>query len=228
VEHTHRTTVAEPHPARDGLVGRLESNLARTQTAARSLRDLVNGPRASPEIEHRSVPATSAALITEIVENGDAPAWIHGAMGELAATLTAQDIDPTGPAGGVFESEFFTDDRGRATVFYSCHSSARPAGRVTTAVIPSAQLATIIHGGGPHADSDRSCGALGAYVTQHALTVDGPIREYYLVGPAETRDEALWRTEIGWPIFETRTQRDLRRHDQCRHEVGQLISARSG
>jgi hypothetical protein len=44
-------------------------------------------------------------------------------------------------------------------------------------------------------------------VTQHALAVDGPIREYYLVGPAETRNESLWRTEVGWPIFETRPRR---------------------
>jgi len=60
-------------------------------------------------------------------------------------------------------------------------------------VIPSAELATIIHTG-PHAGFDRSYGALGAYVTQHALAVDGPIREYYLIGPGETRDESLWRT----------------------------------
>jgi phospholipase C len=72
---------------------------------------------------------------------------------------------------------------------------------------PSAELATIIHTG-PHADYDRSYGALGAYVTQQALAVDGPIRENYLIGPAETRDESLWRTEVGWPIFETRPQRD--------------------
>ena len=33
--------------------------------------------------------------------------------------------------------------------------------------------------------------------------VDGPIREYYLVGRHETADESAWRTEIGWPIFST-------------------------
>jgi len=141
------------------------------------------------------------------VDKSDALTWYYGAVGELAATLAAQDIAPTGPAGGVYESEFFTDDRGRATVFYPCHSSPRLVGRVTTAVIPSAELATIIHTG-PRSDCDRSYGALGAYVTQHALAVDGPIREYYLIGPAETRDESLWRTEVGWPIFETRPQRD--------------------
>jgi len=27
--------------------------------------------------------------------------------------------------------------------------------------------------------------------------------EYYLVGPHDTGDELLWRTQIGWPIFRT-------------------------
>ena len=42
-------------------LGRLESNLARIQEAARALRDLLNGgPQAKPEIEPRSMPATSS------------------------------------------------------------------------------------------------------------------------------------------------------------------------
>ena len=184
-------------------LARLESNLARTQEAVTSLRDLLDRPQASPAIDHRYLPATSAAVITDIIDKGEALTWFQGAIGELAATLAAQDIGPTGPAGGVFESEFFTDDRGRATIFYPCHPSPRPVGRVSTAVIPPAELATIVHPG-PHTGLDRTYGALGAYVTQHALAVDGPIRECYLVGPAETRDESLWRTEVGWPIFETR------------------------
>jgi effector-binding domain-containing protein len=71
-------------------------------------------------------------------------------------------------------------------------------------VIPPAELATIVHLGS-NTEVDRTYGALAAYVTQHALAVDGPIREYYLVGPSDTRDDSLWRTEIGWPIFQTRS-----------------------
>jgi hypothetical protein len=56
---------------------------------------------------------------------------------------------------------------------------------------------------GPHTDIDRAYGTLATYVTQHALGVDGPIREYYLVGAHEASDESEWRTEIGWPIFQT-------------------------
>ena len=40
-------------------------------------------------------------------------------------------------------------------------------------------------------------------VARHALAVAGPIREYYLVGQHDTPDTARWRTEIGWPIFQT-------------------------
>ena len=42
---------------------------------------------------------------------------------------------------------------------------------------------------------------LGSYATRHEISIDGPLREYYLRGAADTPDEAEWRTEIGWPIF---------------------------
>jgi len=187
-------------------LSRLETNLARTQEAVTSLRDLLDHRQASPAIDHRHLPATPAAVITDIVDRAEALTWYQGAMGELTATLRAQDINPTGPAGGVFDTELFTDERGRATIFLPCHPSPRPVGRVSITVIPPAELATIVHPG-PHTDIDRTYGALASYVTRHALAVDGPIREYYLVGPSETRDESLWRTEVGWPIFETRPHR---------------------
>jgi hypothetical protein len=33
------------------------------------------------------------------------------------------------------------------------------------------------------------------------ISIDGPLRKYYLRGADDTSDEAEWRTEIGWPIF---------------------------
>jgi effector-binding domain-containing protein len=58
---------------------------------------------------------------------------------------------------------------------------------------------------GPHTGIDRAYGSLATQVAQHAVAVDGPIREYYLVERHDTADESLWRTEIGWPIFQTTT-----------------------
>jgi len=89
-----------------------------------------------------------------------------------------------------------------------CLRSRRPrsptwsTGRVTSTLIPAAELAVIEQCRAP-GDVDRAYGILAAYVARHALAVAGPIREYYLVGQHDTPDTAQWRTEIGWPIFQT-------------------------
>jgi hypothetical protein len=45
----------------------------------------------------------------------------------------------------------------------------------------------------------------------HALTIAGPVREYYLVDARNTSDATQWRTEIGWPIFQTAKERSKRK-----------------
>jgi DNA-binding transcriptional MerR regulator len=207
LDEVHAVLAAPDVDTRNQLIAnhlaRLQASLARTQDAVTSLRDLLDRPPASAPIDHRHLAATPAAAITETVDRADALRWYEGAHGELSATLAAQDIAPTGPAGGIFANELFAVERGQATIFLPCQSAPRAMGRITATIIPPAELATIVHPG-PHTDIDRAYGALATYVTRHALAVDGPIREYYLVGRSDTRDESAWRTEIGWPIFRTR------------------------
>jgi effector-binding domain-containing protein len=178
--------------------------LERTQHATASLRDLLEAPApATPaDLAHVSVAATTAAAISDTIDIEDAGAWYQGALGELHASLAAQDIAIAGPAGGIYSNDLFTEDRGEATVFIPCDLTFRPTGRIDSRVIPAAELATTTHAGS-HADIDRSYGALATYVAQHALGVDGPIREYYLTDRYTTTDQSEWRTQIGWPIFHT-------------------------
>jgi DNA-binding transcriptional MerR regulator len=182
---------------------RLEAALEHTRSAAQSLRDLLGRAEPLPTtIEHVAVPATAAAAITAtIAADDDTIPWVLGALGELRATLAAQDIPVTGLAGGIYADELFTEARGEATLFLPCTGEIRPAGRVKSAIVPEAELATIVHAG-PHTDLDRSYGALAAYVAEHALAVPGPIREYYLTDLTGTPDQEGWRTRIGWPIFQ--------------------------
>jgi effector-binding domain-containing protein len=147
--------------------------------------------------------ATPAAAVTQIIDVGDADAWYRGALGELHALLTARHIIPSGPGGAIYTNEVFTHERGQATVFVPCAEQVRATGRVDALIVPEAELAVTAHLGTHSGEIDRAYGALGAYVTDHAIAVDGPIREYYVVGPHETSDEEQWRTEIGWPIFDT-------------------------
>jgi DNA-binding transcriptional MerR regulator len=182
---------------------RLERTLARTAAAAESLRDLLREPPRSVTavIEHRSVQATPAAAISELLDLKDASLWYLGALGELRATLAAQGLTSSEPAGGIFSNDLFAYERGQATIFLPCADTVRPVGRVVSLVIPAVELATTIHAG-PDTNIDQAYGALGAHVAKHALAVKGPLREYYLVTAHDTPDEQEWRTEIGWPIFQ--------------------------
>jgi DNA-binding transcriptional MerR regulator/effector-binding domain-containing protein len=191
-------------PARNGLIAahldRLEAELAQTRSAVESLRSLLQPPADAPAIEHRSVPATAAAAIGAGVDRADTLAWWQGALGELQATVRAQGLQAAGPPGGVFDSGIFTHDRGEATVFVPVQGRVRVIGRVAPMVIPAAELAIISHHGSL-ADADLSYAKLGSYAATHEISIDGPLREYYLRGVGDTPDQAEWRTEIGWPIF---------------------------
>ena len=188
-----------------GHLGRLEETLESTQAAVASLRDLLNPPLdAIPvSIEHRRIAAAPAAAVSEVIDVKDATGWYQGALGELHALLAAQKIAPTGSGGAIYANDLFTLERGEATVFVPCADEVRATGRVSALVVPGVELALTTHLGPHGGEIDRAYGALGAYVAEHALAVEGPIREYYVVGPHETTDEDQWRTEIGWPIFDT-------------------------
>jgi DNA-binding transcriptional MerR regulator len=208
LEEIHAVITTPDLAARNELIAghlrRLETTLARTQQAAASLRDLLEPPGgATPvAIEHRRIPATPAAAVSEVIDVKEASGWYQGALGELHALLAAQKITPAGPGGAIYANDLFSHERGQATVFVPCNEPARATGRVTALVVPQVELAVTVHTG-DHTDVDLAYGSLATYVTDHALAVEGPIREYYVIGPHETPDEDQWRTEIGWPIFHT-------------------------
>ena len=213
VEEVKQVLAAPDIETRNELIAahlnRLEAGLTRTQDAVSSLRDLLARP-SPPEladIGRLRVDATPAAAISETLDIEDAGPWYQGALGELYATIDAQDQSPGGPSGGIYATELFSHGLGQATVFVPCTGPLRPMGRVTSLVVPPGEFATVIHPG-PGNGIDRAYGSLASYVTQHALAVDGPIREYYLTGRHDTLDTAQWRTQICWPIFHTGPEPD--------------------
>jgi DNA-binding transcriptional MerR regulator len=181
---------------------RLEQDLARTKGAVASLRDLLADPANIAPVSHRRFEAVPAAAITAVVGTGELLPWFRGALGELYATLEAGGLRPAGPAGATYATQLFSEEKGEATVFVPTRAEIPLVGRVTPRAIPAAELAVIVHPGS-HSDVDLSYGALATYVADHALQVDGPIREYYLTSWRDTADESAWRTEICWPIFST-------------------------
>ncbi|MEU3982423.1 MerR family transcriptional regulator [Streptomyces sp. NPDC026672] len=192
--------------ARNELIARhlrrLERELAHTQSAVASLRDLLERPQVSTSIEHRRIPARHAAAVGGDVTTADVSAWYHGALGELYAVLDSQHIDPVDAAGAIYTDGLFTVEHGQATVYIPIKAPLRPAGRVQLVELPSVELAVIAHEG-PESGIDRAYGALADYVSRHALAVEGPIHEFYPINRHHTADRSRWRTEIGWPVFAT-------------------------
>jgi DNA-binding transcriptional MerR regulator/effector-binding domain-containing protein len=190
--------------ARNALIAthldRLETELAQTRAAVDSLRNLLQRPAAGRSIEHRTVPATPAVGIRQVVDRDDLLAWWYGARGELHGTVHAQHLCQTGPSGGLYASELFQHDRGEAIVFIPVEGSLRAVGRVTPVTVPAAELAVITHYGSL-TDLDLTYAELGSYTTRHEISVDGPLREYYLRDAHDMPDPDRWETEIGWPIF---------------------------
>jgi DNA-binding transcriptional MerR regulator len=191
--------------ARSALIAahleRLESQLDETRAAVASLRRLLQPAGPPIEIELRAAQPLRTAAIEATVAKSEILTWYDAATAELDLALGTARLVPTGPRGGLYDNELFTDDRGRAVVYVPV-ASPPTAGRVRPFIVPAAELAITVHHGS-HDDIDVSYGQLGTYVREHALAVAGPVRETYLVGPRETADSAAWRTEIGWPVFRT-------------------------
>ena len=196
--------VTDPN-ARAALIAqhleRLEAHLDQTQGAVVSLRRLLQPDPAPLKVHHRRSQATTVAAVRGVVDLSDVLAWYDTAMSELDAVLGAVGATQNGAPGGLYDNELFTQERG-AIVAYIPVADPPSQGAVQPLAIPATELATTIHIG-PHDDIDVTYGALGSYLSQQALQVAGPVREIYHVGPRDTDDSSQWRTEIGWPVFQT-------------------------
>jgi DNA-binding transcriptional MerR regulator/effector-binding domain-containing protein len=193
--------------ARNQLIGahlrRMESQLAEVQATVASLRSLMERPPDTIPVEHRSVGPARALAIVDHVAMLDLHAWWDAAFRELDAATAAASVSPAGPRAALYSSEYFAFEAGGEVVAYvPVPAEVHPGGRVRMLEIPPAELAVAVHEG-PFDDLDRTYGALGTYVAEREIGVDGPIREHYLVSPFDTEDESRLRTEVGWPVFQT-------------------------
>ncbi|WP_432510757.1 MerR family transcriptional regulator [Kineococcus sp. SYSU DK001] len=175
---------------------RLEEQLDRTRAAVTSLRRLLAPDPAPIEVELRAEPARTVAAVEAVIADREVEAWFAGAMAELEAAV---GDGVSGPPGGTYDNALFEEGRGRVLVYLPTPSPPR-TGRVHAVTLPAAELAVTTHVG-EHDGVEVTYGELGTWVVQNAMSVAGPVREVYRVGPRDASDPAAWRTEIGWPVF---------------------------
>ena len=186
-----------------GHLSRLEATLARTQEAAASLRELLQPPAdcAPGIIEHRQMAATPAAAVREMLDLEDATSWFQGALGELYGIAAAQKLTLSGqpaasspatcsPTNGAKPPFTFPALNHPAPPGELPRSSSRRSNSLSSPIrLPSGRRSLLRVARGLRGGTRPGRG--------------GPLREFYVVGSHETADQTLWRTEIGWPIFQT-------------------------
>ena len=183
---------------------RMEARLAETQSVVASLRALLERPPAPVAVEHRSVGPTRALALSEHVSTQDLDAWWDAAFRTLDAALVAAGAPAAGPRAALYSPEFFELEVGEVVAYIPVADELGADARTKMVEIAGAELAVAVHLGG-NADLDRTYGALGTYVAEREIGVAGPIREQYLVSAFDTDDESGHVTEVGWPIFPTKT-----------------------
>jgi DNA-binding transcriptional MerR regulator len=179
---------------------RLESELAATRSAVTELRELLDRPQPTIGISRRSLPASAAIAITEMVDYESIGPWWQGALAELQALVRSEGLTASGPSGGLYAGEIFQRGSGEATVFIPVVSAAATVGRAAPLMLPASDVAVLTHHGSLDT-IDVTYSRLAAYSHRHEISIDGPVREHYVIGYLDESDPAGWKTEVGWPIF---------------------------
>jgi DNA-binding transcriptional MerR regulator len=182
---------------------RMESALQQTQQTVASLRALLEQPLAPIVVEYRSVAAAAAIAISESVRMSDLTTWWSEAFDELHRVLASSSAERAGSDGVLYPSEFFEEEVGEVVAFIPVAGMPTPAGRPQLIEIPGAELAVTAHHGAI-SELDQTYGALGTFVAEREIGVQGPIREHYVVSPDDASAQPVHHTEVCWPVFRTR------------------------
>ena len=179
---------------------RMEDQLEQTKATVASLRAVLEGPFTPAAVEYRSVPATPSLAIREQVAAAGMTDWWTGAFLELRKALEEAGAERAGPDSCLYPNEMFELEEGEMVAYVPVKVLTGGSGRVQAYELPPVELAIMLHPGS-YDELDQTYGALGTYVAEQAIGVEGPIREMYVVSPLDVEDVSEWRTELGWPVF---------------------------
>jgi DNA-binding transcriptional MerR regulator len=190
---------------------RLHRELTETATAVASLRTLMADGPAPAAVRVREVPAQAVVGWTSVIDRTEIDAYCAEAFPTLFAAMSRLHAEPIGPGGALYDPGWFADGGGQVTTYVPVAGEPRgealPGGRemgpgderVRLGTVPGGRFATALHVGA-FEELDLTYGLLGKHVLAEGTSAEGPIREVYLVTPADTGDSSRWRTEVYWPI----------------------------
>jgi DNA-binding transcriptional MerR regulator/effector-binding domain-containing protein len=182
-----------------GHLDRMRQQLRQTEAAVDSLRRMLEGGPAATAIEERMLEGGPTISAAADLMRKEVASWWWDALAGLRATAAAAGLEQTGPVGGLYDDELFTQDAGHARVYLPVRDSPALDGTGARWELPAGRFAVALHAG-THRDVDRTYAALGTYAAAHGRDGAGPVREQYLTDPLDTPDNTQWQTEVCWPL----------------------------
>jgi effector-binding domain-containing protein len=177
----------------------MREQLRQTEAAVDSLHRMLEGGPAATAIEERMLEGGPTISVAADLMRKDVASWWWDALAGLRAIAAAAGLEQTGPVGGLYDDELFTQDAGHARVYLPVRDSPALDGTGARWELPAGRFAVALHAG-THRDVDRTYAALGTYAAAHGRDGAGPVRERYLADPLDTPDNTQWRTEVCWPL----------------------------
>jgi DNA-binding transcriptional MerR regulator/effector-binding domain-containing protein len=193
---------ADDLAARDAILAghldRMREQLRQTEAAVDSLRRMLEGGP-TVIIEERVLDGGPTISAAADLPRKDVAAWWWDTLARLRAIAAEAGLEQTGPVGGLYDDELFTQDAGHARVYLPVRDCPAIDGTGMRWELPAGRFAVAVHAG-PHRDVDRTYAALGTHAAARDRDGAGPVRERYLTDPLETPDMIQWRTEVCWPL----------------------------
>jgi DNA-binding transcriptional MerR regulator len=181
----------------------LQQRLTVLQRAAVELSSAVGSPSGHTPVHRRHEPATTVLAVDGVIAGDGFEAFLARTAVLLGGAARDAGADVAGPFGASYPL-LVEDEPQPATgvlpieVPVLVPPSARAAG-VRVDELPATDVAVFAHAGS-YDSLDEAYRQLGAWVAAHDEPGELPIRERYLVGPADTDDATAHRTEICWPV----------------------------
>jgi DNA-binding transcriptional MerR regulator len=195
--------VQSRNAAISGHLRRMEKELETTRSTVESLRLLLDEDAPPPiAVEYRAIGPMETVAIRDTVDYAVMFDWLDVALSELHSVVEGTAAQRAGVDAALYSNELLEEEHGEIVALIPLSSALEAAGRTEALPLPIVEYAVAAHRGSME-NLDRTYAALGAVVAERAIGVQGPIREQYLVGAADTPNEAEHLTEICWPVFQT-------------------------
>lgn len=181
----------------------LDERLEALRSTVDQLQVALATPAAHTPVHRRWEPACTVLSLDGTVAEAEWPSFLDHARAVLQAAAAASGAVVAGPFGGCYPP-LVDDDVQEVVAFLPVDEPPllpiehRSAG-VRVGELPACEVAVLGHQGS-YDDLEVSYRTLGAWVGTNAEPSDLPVRELYLVGPADTDDPDALRTEICWPV----------------------------